>query len=238
MQTKTLSGRNYWKEAMRQFSKTDTLAVATAITALRVIVKLIKIPIAAGLYITFDCYVNAIGSFIYGPLVGLAVGAISDTIGAILLPTGDYFLPFILVEMSSSFIFGLFLWKKPLTVTRTVLSKFAVNFFCNIILNSIFMKWYYHFFGIDAVYPFINLVRIVKNLILFPIEGLLIAAVIQAVIPALKSLSLISKDTNKEKITVKHIILILGLILISSALVLFYVFFLNDYLANHNIKLF
>ena len=44
---------------------------------------------------------------IYGPLVGLLVGAVSDTIGAVLFPTGAYFFPFIFVEMFSSFIFGL-----------------------------------------------------------------------------------------------------------------------------------
>lgn len=233
---RSILGKDYWFDAAKQFSNVKIIAVAAIIIALRLAVKLFKIPLATDLFLTFDCYVNAVGSFIYGPLVGLAVGAVSDTIGAIVMPTGAYFFPFIFVEMFSSFIFGLFLWKRPLTVVRTVMSKFTVNFVCNIIMNSILMKWYYTFFGIDKVYPFINVARIVKSLVLFPLEGALIFAVLQAVLPALKPLGLTDKIYFKQKITAKHIVLMVVLTLLSIGLVLFYYLFLKEFISAHNFK--
>ena len=102
----------YWRDAARVCTDTRMLVFAALIVALRVVVKFFKIPLAAGLDLTFDCYVNSVGAVVYGPVMALAVGAVSDTLGCILAPNGAYFLPFILVEMSSGFIFALFLWRR------------------------------------------------------------------------------------------------------------------------------
>ena len=230
----------YWRLAAKNFSDVKMIAVAALIIALRVAVKAIKIPMVEGLSISFDCYVNAVGSICYGPLVGLAVGAISDTLGCMLFPTGAYFLPFILVEMSSSFIFGLFLWKRELSPMRVLASKFTVNLVCNIILTSIFMKWsYYWYYGVEKAqaYNLINLVRIGKNLVLFPIEAMLITLILGALTPALKSLGILPKSQKKMEIHTEDVLTIIGLLMISVALVLFYIAFLKDFLSAHNIKL-
>lgn len=99
----TIRSRSYWAEAARSFRNTRMLVFAALIVALRVAVKFLRVPLAAGLELSLDAYVNSLGSLVYGPLMGLAVGAVSDTVGCILAPTGAYFLPFILVEMTSSF---------------------------------------------------------------------------------------------------------------------------------------
>lgn len=232
--------KTYWKLAAKNFSDTRMIAFAALIIAMRVVVKFIKIPLAAGLSITFDCYVNSLGSLCYGPLVGLAVGAVSDTLGCIIHPSGDYFLPFILTEMSSSFIFGLFLWKRNLTPGRVLLSKFTVNFICNIVLTSVLMKWYYYaLYGLEdaQAYSIINLTRIAKNLILFPLEAVLITIFLGALINPLKSLKLLPKDHQKLEIRLRDIILVAALMLVSVSLVLLYVFVLKDFIAEHNIKL-
>ena len=230
----------YWRLAAKNFSDTRMIAFAALIIAMRVVVKFFKIPLAAGLSLTFDCYVNSLGSLCYGPLVGLAVGATSDTLGCIIHPSGDYFFPFILTEMSSSFIFGLFLWKRNLTPVRVLLSKFTVNLFCNIILTSVLMKWYYYaLYGLEdaQAYSIINLTRIAKNLILFPLESVLITLLLGALINPLKSLGLLPKSHEKLEIRPKDIVLVVALMLVSIGLVLLYVFFLKDFIAEHNIKL-
>lgn len=233
--------RSYWKDAVGEFSDLRTFAIAALIIALRVAVKFFKIPLSQGLDLTFDCYVNSIGSAIYGPVVGLIVGAISDTIGCIIAPNGTYFFPFILVEMGSSFLFGLFFWRQKITVGRTIAAKFTVNLVCNIVMNTLFMRWYYLFyFGVEKAeaYNLINLVRICKNLVLFPIEGVLICLLFSACIPALKSLELLPAEQGKLIFTKKHLILIAVAFLLSVGLVLFYIFFLKNWIGAHNVKLF
>lgn len=228
--------KDYWRAALKNFGSIDMLAIAGIIIALRVAVKAFSIPVVPGLYITFDAYINAVGAFIYGPLVSLAVGAVSDTLGAVLFPKGTYFLPFILTEMLSGFIFSLFLWKRDITAPKVILSKFTVNFVCNIILTSIFMKWYYAFFGIQAAYPFINLARIVKNLVLFPFEGVLIALVLWMIIPGLQRTRVADSSILTQKPTKKHILLTMFLLLLSAAILLVYIFLLAPWLDAHNIK--
>lgn len=231
----------YWKDAARNFTNTKMLAMAAMFIALRVAAKFLKIPLAAGLYITFDSYVNALGAMIYGPLVALAVGAVSDTIGCIVAPIGPYFLPFILVEMSSSFIFALFFWNKKISIPRTLFAKFSVNFVCNIILNSIFMKWsYFVFYGIEKAeaYNIINLTRIVKNLIMFPIEAIIIAFFLNAFLPVLHKLKFYKNSGENVSISKKDIIFAVLLTCVSIGLILFYIFFLKDFIKAHNFKLF
>lgn len=231
--------KEYWTEAAKNFTRTKMLVYAALICALRIVIKALKIPVLPGnLNISFDAYINALGSLVYGPLVGLVVGAVSDTIGAILFPSGTYFFPFIFVEMSSSFIFGLFLWKRKITVPRVILAKFAVSFFCNIILTSLVMKWFYAYLELKKAYPFINAVRIVKNLIMFPIEGILICFILNAFMPVLKQLKLTKFEQVGLKPTLKDFILVGVLLLVSIGLILFYIFFFQEWLAAHNIKLF
>lgn len=231
--------KNYWRQAASCFRDTRILIFAALIAALRVAVKFFRIPLAADLSLTFDCYVNALGSLVYGPLVALTVGAVSDTLGCILAPSGAYFLPFILVEMSSGFIFSLFLWRRKVTMLRVLWSKFTVNLFCNIILNSLLMKWYYSWlYGAEKVYNLINLVRIIKNLIMFPLEASLICLLFEALLPALSSLRLISAeyrhtDYDRKSLRVQVIISLL----LSIAVVLLYIFVLKDLISVNNVKL-
>ena len=100
------------------------------------------------------------------------------------------------------------------------------------------MKWYYRFFGIEAAYPFINLARIVKNLVLFPFEGVLISLVLFLVIPALQKTRLADTSIVSKKPQKKHILLTALLLLISVAVLLAYIFLLAPFLETHNIKLF
>lgn len=230
----------YWKEAASEFANPKTLVFAALIVALRVIVKMFKIPLAAGLSLSFDCYVNSLGSIVYGPVVALFVGAISDTIGCILFPTGPYFFPFVFVEISSSVLFALFLWRRKISVGRVLLSKFTVNMFCNIFLTSLFMKWMYIYLGDPkgTTYNVINLVRIGKNLVLFPIESVLIVIMLGAFIPVLKKLRAVPQSKNEIILQKKHIVLVVLTTALSIGLILFYVFFLKDFISAHNIKLF
>ena len=239
MQFPNVNNKNYWIAATAELKNTKSIVFASLIVVLRIVVKAFRIPLAAGLSITFDCYVNSLGSLIYGPVVGLCVGAVSDTLGFLIFPSGVYFLPFILVEMLSSFIFGLFFWKRQISVQKVLFAKFTVNLVCNIILTSLFTKWMYVMLGDEkaATYNIINMVRIVKNLVLFPAESVLIVLILGAFIPALKSLKLISASQGDLIFEKKHIILVVIAAVLSVALVLFYIFFFKDYISANNIKL-
>ncbi len=230
----------YWREATANLKNPRMLVMAAMIIALRVICKMIEIPIAPTLNINPAAVFNSIGAMVYGPVVGLVGGMISDPLGYLVNPKDAYFLPFMLVDMSSSFLFGLFFWKRPLTVGRTMGAKFTVNMVCNVILTSIFVKWSLFVYSGSAAaqaYNLITLVRIGKNLVLFPLEAILIVVVLQAMSPALYRLRLLPDKPNL-KLRWWHYVLVIALTALSIGLVLFYIYFLKDFIAAHNIKLF
>ena len=236
LSTPSIFSAAYWKEAARNLKDVRMLALAAMIVALRAICKMLEIPLAPGLNINVAGLFNSVGAMVYGPVVGLVGAIVSDPLGYLLHPDGPYFLPFMLVDMSSSFIFGLFFWKRPLTVGRAMGAKFAVNMVSNIVMTSFIMKWYVAVFNLGFAYNLINLTRIAKNLVMFPIEAILITAVLGALSPALYRLRLLSEQPNL-KLKAKHYILVAVLTLISIGLVLFYIYFLKDLVAAHNIKL-
>lgn len=230
----------YWREAAANLKNPRMLVMAAMIVALRAICKMMEIPLAPGLNINVAGIFNSVGSMVYGPVVGLVGSIVSDPLGYLLHPDGPYFLPFMLVDMSSAFLYGLFFWKRPLTVGRTMGAKFTVNMVSNVVLTSFIMKWYYYiFFGVEKAqaYNLINLTRIGKNLVMFPIEAIVITIVLGALAPALYRLRMLA---NKPDLTLKwwHYVLVAVLTLLSVGLIVFYVYFLKDFISAHNIKLF
>ena len=71
--------KGYWRCAASEFGNPRTIVVAAMITALRIVIQGVSIPIIPNvLYISLGFFANALGSMIYGPLVGLVSGAISE----------------------------------------------------------------------------------------------------------------------------------------------------------------
>lgn len=233
-------GKQYWMDAAAQMKNLKILVFAALIIALRVVVKSAKIYVMPGLHMTLDCYVNALGAMVCGPVIGFLSGAVSDTLGCILFPSPEpYFFPYIFVEMLSSFIFGLFLWRRKITINRVLLSKLAVNVVCNLIVNPAITKLYYAMLGDSgSTYAFITGVRVGKNLVLFPLEAALIVLFISALFPLLRKVGVVPKDQATPEFKVKHWLLIAIVTLASIALVLCYWLFLKDFIADHNFKWF
>lgn len=232
----------YWRIATLQLGNIKMLTMAALIVALRIAVKFFKIPLAPGLNISLDAYVNSLGSIVYGPVVGLVVGAVSDILGCIVTgQMGEYFLPFIFVEMMSSFIFGIFFWRRKINLSRVLVAKFTINLVCNIIMTSLFNKWWYYlYFGIEKAqaYNVINGARIAKNLIMFPLEATIVVIVLTAAFPVLVRTKLVDKRHCfiEKPSNAKFIVQVVALTVVSIALVLLYTFFLKDFIANLNIK--
>ena len=233
-------GKQYWIDAASQLKSVKMIVFAALIIALRVVVKSAKIYVMPGLHLTLDCYVNALGGMVCGPVIGFLSGAVSDTLGCILFPSPEpYFFPYILVEMLSSFVFGVFLWRRKITVGRVLLSKFAVNFVCNLLVNPAITKLYYAMMGDSgSTYAFVTAVRIGKNLVLFPLESALIVLFIAALFPLLRRVGIVPKDQAAPTMKGKHWLLLAIVTLASVALVLFYWLFLKEFIADHNFKWF
>ena len=215
---------DYWRQAFSELKNTRTLVFAALILALRIAMKPLKIPIAADVNVTFGFIVNALGSMVYGPVVALISGAISDTLGYLVAPSGVYYFPFIILEMAGSFIFAIFLYSTDITPSRLILSKFCVNLFVNILLNEPIMIRYYQLFFTSAYQPFVW-IRIVKNIVMLPLESLVLMIVFRSVIPALSKIGYKIPGSIQLDYTKRHIALLIALFVIGAASVAGYVIY-------------
>lgn len=235
---KTPFNVKYWKLAFGEFNNWRTLVIAALIIAMRVAVKSFKIPIVPPqLYISFDFIVNSVGSMIYGPIVALAVGAVSDTIGCILFPTGPYFFPFILMEMMSGFIFALFLYRQKLTAWRAVLSRLAVVIICNFIIQPVIYTFYNQlFYGKE--YAFITLLRVIKSAATFPLECIILVFFLGGVSFATYRMGYTHSRPEKLKLKPVHYVVLLLSVGIAIGAIFGYIYYKKASDANkssHNV---
>ena len=214
--------KEYWKQAASELKNTKTLIFAALMIALRIALKSVSIYIAADLRISIEFLVNALGAMTFGPVVAIAGAAVSDTLGALLFPSGPYFFLFIFTEIAGSLVFALFFYRTRISVTKVILSRFCTNFFVNIVLQTPIMYLYYQMM-LGKTYKIFNLPRMIKNLVLFPVESLLLVLFLRALIPPLKSLGYKVSDISKLHFTKKNIATLVILTIIGVAAVVIYV---------------
>ena len=214
----SIFSKAYWRAAASEIKKPRILVLAAILITLRVVLKLVSIPIVPGqLSITFGFFLNALGSMIYGPIVALISGAITDTLGCVIAPAGGpYFFPYCLNEMLGCLLFALVLYKRDLSVPRVMLSRFAVVLGCNVLVQPVIDRWYnVVFFGKNfTLLKLITMLRVFKNLALFPLECLLLVLFLRAAGPLLKTVGIHNK-AETLKLKWWHIVLLVLLSLIA-----------------------
>jgi len=218
---KTPFSRAYWLQAASEFKSLKTLLFAALMIALRVALKSVSIPIAANLRINVAFFINAFGAMVFGPVVAIAAAAVSDTLGCLLFPTGVYFFPFIFVEIAGSLIFALFLYRTEVTALRVTLSRFCIDFFVNIVLNTPIM-WAYYQVVLGRHYAIFDGLRIVKNLVLFPLESVLLVLFLRTVIPPLQKLGFVYSGADKLRFTRKNVVFLAAMAVLGAAAVAVY----------------
>lgn len=217
----SLCTKAYWKEALHQFSNTKMVTLCAIFVALRILSQAyLYIPLGENLGIYVDFLFSAVGSAIYGPLVGVAGGFFSDILSSLLFPKGTFFPLFALTEMMGSFLFGVLLWKREITVGKLIFSKFLYTVICNLMMMPFIMILYYKFLGDAKGYAFITIPRLVKNVALLPFECFLLVLFFSAVLPALKNGHIYKGTAHSLKLSPKHFVL-LGVMLIFSIGILY-----------------
>ncbi len=221
---KTPFSKAYWIQAAKEFKRLDVLIFAALMIALRVALKSISIPIAANLRINVAFFINAFGAMVFGPVVAIAAAAVSDTLGCLLFPSGPYFFPFIFIEIAGSLIFALFLYRTEVTALRVTLSRFCIDFFVNIVLNTPIM-WLYYQMVMGKTYKIFDALRIVKNLVMFPLEAVLLVLFLRVVIPPAQKLGFVYSGVDKLRFTKKNVIFLVVMTAVGVAAVALYVIF-------------
>ena len=202
--------RAYWADAASELKDTKMLVVTALMIALRVALKPLAIPLGPQLSIQTAMLATALGAMIFGPVVAIPAAIVSDTVGFMIYPTGDYFLPFVLTEIASTMFYALFLYRANVTPVRVMLSRFCICFFVNVVLQQFIYAWWYVYIGNpeqakESILGIMTLSRILKNIAMFPIESVVLTVFLRFLLPVTKRAKLTYGSDSDMKFTGRQI---------------------------------
>ena len=135
----------YWQQAADEFKNIRVLAFAGMVTALAIILESFPIYLLGqSLKIYFSFVVVSLGCACYGPLVGMGVGAVIDTLGFLLSSYGEpYFPGYLITAMLSGLIYGVMLYQRKPTIPRLIVTRLLINYGSNVLLGSVWKAMLY-----------------------------------------------------------------------------------------------
>lgn len=176
---------NIFKESARELKATRTIVFCGLMGALGAVLKLVtSIGIGNYLRIGFDWIPSRIVDFMFGPVVGTLFGAVMDVVKHFLKPMGSFDFRFTLVPMVGGLVYGLLLYKKPISLKRVFLGKLFETVVLHILVNTYLISTVMGK-GFLAILP----ARLIKNAISLPLETIFLFFVLTTIsklLPRLK----------------------------------------------------
>lgn len=156
------------KDSAKEIRNVRSISGCAMLTALHVVISSFKIAVSNILVISFGFLATGICAMQYGPVLCGISGIVGDLLTYLIRPdTGAYFPGFTFNAFLGAFIYGCFLYKKEVTLTRTILCRFTVVIVINLILTPI---WLHIMYGNALIAG----IRIIKNIAMFPIDTALL----------------------------------------------------------------
>ena len=186
----------YWISAASELRSLRRLVFAALIAAITIVVGGVFVPVGENLRVYFTFLVTSVGCAIYGPVMGLLVGVVTDTLNYIIFNSGAYFPGYLISEMMGNLIFALFLYRKRITILRLFSARLIINVFVNIFLGSVWSAMLY-----SRGFYFYLSQSVVKNLVLLPVEVIAMTALFRLLLPRLSKLkALVPHDATRQQL--------------------------------------
>ncbi|MEE1056146.1 MAG: folate family ECF transporter S component [Acutalibacteraceae bacterium] len=147
-----------------EFSPVQLIAFGAIFMALRVVLGFFEINIGDSYRITFSPIPVTLSAYMLGPVFGGVIGACGDLITLILHPTGGINFGILLAKTLWGVLMGAFLYKKKITILRSIVANVVAIIICNVIITTISLCVAYGY-PLEAILP----IRLITNAILLPI---------------------------------------------------------------------
>lgn len=176
-QTPSVLSRAYWQAARSEFQNVRVLAFSGLVCAMAIVLESFPIYLLGqSLKIYFSFLVVGLGCACYGPLVGMAAGAVIDTVGFLLAGYGEpYFPGYLVTAVLSGLIYGVLLYRRRVSIPRLILLRLLINYGSNVLLGSVWKAMLY-----GKGYLYYVSTGLVKNTVMLPIEVFLMWLVLRA----------------------------------------------------------
>ena len=168
----SLAGR--LRAGLEEIHRLSSMVGTAMLAALHLVLNQFTFAVSQFLEIGFTFLATASAAYLYGPWLAGLMGIVDDTLGYFLRPNGTYFPGWTLNEFLLGFLYGCWLYKKPVTLWRTFAACLSAVLLINLCLTPL---WLHLVYGNAFV---ITGLRLVKNLIKLPIDTLLLYTLLKA----------------------------------------------------------
>ena len=173
----------YWRAAAAEMRDLRKVTFAALMIAACTVLGYLPSVMVWQAKISWGFLARALCAWVCGPVLGLAFGFLTGG-------SGQAFFPgYTLSTMLGVFLYALFFYRTDLTVWRVFLAKFLTNVE-NVLLGTL---WSAIMTG--KAWMVLAPARALKNLVMFPIQSLLLCALFAALLPALRRAKLIPYET-------------------------------------------
>lgn len=164
---------NIFVRSLRELKSTRCLALTALLIAANIALDLmgLELKLPPDLKIGFGFLTNAAIGMLFGPSVAMMAGVCTDLLGYFAggFTMGGYFPGYTLTAIAAGMFWGLWLYPRRVSVWRAIGAKACINVFCNIGLNTLWLT----LAGGKAMAALLA-IRVPKNLLMLPVEILLL----------------------------------------------------------------
>ena len=181
----------YWRAAAREVKYLRKLTFAALMIAMCVVLSHVpSIPLFGGAKVTWGFLARSVCALVCGPVLGVIFGFSEDILSYFLTGGGGYpFFPgYTLTTMLGVLIYALFLYRAKITVRRVFLAKLLTNI-QNVILGSLWSAILY-----GKAWSVMAIGSFWKNLIMLPVQTVLLVLLIGALLPILRRMGMIDRE--------------------------------------------
>lgn len=176
--TKRLTIKQLFSDSIKELTLTQNIVICGMMAALAIVLNYTtSIYITDNIRIGFSGIPNRIVDFLMGPAVGGLFGAALDILKFFTKPGPYSFFPgYTLTAIMGGLIYGSILYKRPVSLKRILFAEFLAKVFLNCGLNTLwgYMMTNKGFWAILSG-------KIIKNVIMWPIDSILLLFFLQLV---------------------------------------------------------
>ncbi len=146
-------------------SKTKTIAFVGLLVAIEIILTRFLSFQTPIIRIGFGFIPIAFSAIMFGPAIGGLTAALADVVGMMIFPMSGYFPGFTLSAFLGGAIYGIFLYRKPVTIVNLLKSVLLITIFVDLGLNTLWLSMI-----TGKAVTVLLIPRIYKSLIMLPVQ--------------------------------------------------------------------
>ena len=162
-------------DSYRSFKSLKVLVATALLIAIGILLDQFSIRLNPTTEIGVSFIATQLTGMMFGPVVGAIMGGVSDILKFMIRPNGTFLIGYTINAMLGPLIYGILLYKKPISFRRILFSKAVVAILVNLLLGC---YWNATYFG--AAYLALIPGKLLQQVIQVPIQSLLFYIVVVA----------------------------------------------------------